>query len=143
MLRLFPAILLLAVLVAACGSDSPSVEKVCGLNDEFAALNERTIPLIDVDPFPDPAMLEENFTEGVKLLRGMVEAAPDEIQADLSDYTDANAELSEIYADFGYDRAAVPQEERDRFDAEYKIPDTVHSRIMDWFVSNCGLELQG
>lgn len=56
MVRLLLVGSLSAVLFVGCGR-TVDVERVCDLNDEFAALNERTLPNIEDDPFPAPAML--------------------------------------------------------------------------------------
>ena len=53
------------------------MDRTCALNDELAALNERTIPNIKADPFK-----EENFAKGDEMMRPMVDVAPDEIRAE-------------------------------------------------------------
>ena len=132
-----------AVLVVGCGS-SADVERVCGLNEEFAALNERTIPNIEDDPFPEPAMLEENFVEGVKLTRRMVEVAPDALRSDLDAYLESMDKLNGLYAEFGYDREMVWSNMDEEFYVrEYSLDEEGRARIRDWFTEHCGADLQG
>ena len=144
--------LLCVLAVGACGDDTPSgTEAVCALNEDFERLNERTI---DGIPSPDegepiPAsyapQLEENWVEGVKLMRQMVESAPQAIKADLSRYTEAQAEMSWMYAEHGYDQARA-WENVDFYEAwfaEYPDLEEVRQRIEDWFTENCGMGLQG
>jgi hypothetical protein len=117
---------------------------MCELNDEFAALNERTIPNIDEDRFPEPAMLEENFVEGNELMREMIAVAPDQIRADLVTYVESIEKLSDLYAGFGYDRAAVwATMDEETYVREYSFDEEGRARIGDWFVEHCGLDLQG
>lgn len=136
-------VVLSAALVAACGS-STSVDRVCELNEEFAVLNDRTIPDIEDDPFPEPEMLEENFVEGNDLMRQMVEVAPDEVRDDLSAYLTSMAKLSDLYAGFGYDREAVwASMDEETYVREYSFDEDGRARIHDWFVEHCGIDLQG
>ena len=139
--RLLGVVVLCAVLVGACGS---SVERMCELNDQFAALNERTIPNIEDAPFPEPAMLEENFVKGNELMREMVDVAPDEIRADLSTYVESIEKLSDLYAGFGYDREAVwATMDEEAYLREYSFDEEARARIGDWFAEHCGMDLQG
>lgn len=132
-----------AIVAAGCGR-SMDVDRVCELNVEFAALNERTIPDIDDDPFPEPAMLEENFVEGGKLMRQMAEVAPDDLEADLSAYIESNTKLSNLYAEFGYDREAVwATMDEETYVREYSFDTAGRTRIRDWFVEHCGTDLEG
>ena len=134
---------LCAVLASGCGG-SADVERVCELNDEFAALNERTLPDIDDNPFPEPAMLEENFIEGNKLMRQMVAVMPDATRDDLVTYVESMEKLSDLYADFGYDREAVwTTMDEETYVREYSFDEAGRSRVGDWFVEHCGMDLQG
>ena len=134
---------LCAVFIAACGP-TVSPERMCELNEELAALNERTIPNIEDDPFPEPAMLEENFVEGNQLMRGMVDVAPDEIRADLITYVESIEKLSELYAEFGYDREVVwTTMDEEVYVREYSFDDETRTRIADWFLEHCGMNLHG
>jgi hypothetical protein len=147
--RLLMVAVFCVILVAACGGPVDA-EKVCELNDEFAALNERTLPNIDEDPFPEPALLEENFVEGIKLMRSMVEVAPDEIRVDLTTYVESIEKTSDLYAQFGYDRQdlwanveqGIPIGE-ETYVSEYTPDQAGRKRIHDWFMEHCGLDLQG
>ena len=130
-------------LAAGCGG-SADVERVCELNGEFAALNERTLPDIDGNPFPEPAMLEENFIEGNKLMRQMVDVIPDATRDDLVTYVESVEKLSGLYADFGYDREAVwSTMDEETYVREYSFDEAGRSRVGDWFVEHCGMDLQG
>ena len=135
-------------LTLACTDDDAGelsgVAAVCALNEEFAELNERTIPDIDPEvPYPDAEALEENFVEGVRLMREMAEEVPAEIREDFEGYTDSIARLAEMYAEFGYDQAEV-WENADYEEYEvYAVSEQVRARIGDWFVDNCGMNLQG
>lgn len=141
--RLLALVILCAALTAACGG-SDGVEQICELNDDFAALNERTIPDIETDLFPEPTLLEENFVEGNELMREMIDLAPDEIRADLSTYVESMEKLSELYAGFGYDREAVwATMDEEAYVAEYGFDEAGRARIGDWFVEHCGMDLQG
>lgn len=141
--RLLLVGVLCAVFVAGCGS-SASTERMCELNEEFVALNERTLPDIDDNPFPEAAMLEENFVEGNKLMRQMVDAAPDAIRADLTAYVESMEKLSDLYAEFGYDREEVwSTMDEETYVLEYSFDEEGRARIGDWFVENCGMNLQG
>lgn len=141
--RLLVVAIVYALPIAACGQTA-DVDRMCELNDEFAALNERTIPNIENDPFPEPAMLEENFVEGNRLLREMVDAAPDTIRADLSTYVESIEKLSGLYADFGYDRELVwATMDEEAYVREYGLDEEARERIGDWFEEHCGVDLQG
>jgi hypothetical protein len=137
----------LAVGGVACGNGDADtappteVETVRDLNEEFEALNERTVPDIDDDPFPEPALLEENFVEGARLLREKAEAAPAEIASDLTAYTEWNQRLSDLYAEFGYDRQAVWAAEP--YTEEHQLPEEARTGIQEWFLEHCGVDLQG
>jgi hypothetical protein len=131
------------VFVAGCG-DSADVERVCELNEEFAALNERTLPNIENDPFPEPAMLEENFVEGNQLMRQMVDFAPDAVRSDLTTYVESMEKLAGLYAEFGYDREAVwSNMDEETYVSEYSFDEAGRTRVGDWFVEQCGMDLQG
>ena len=141
--RRFLAGLLCALVVAGCGS-STSVEMVCELNDQLAALNERTIPNIEDDLFPEPALLEENFVEGNRLMREMVAVAPDALRSDLTAYVESNEKLSRLYAGFGYDREMVwSTMDEEEYVREYSFDQAGRARIGDWFVEHCSMDLQG
>ena len=132
-----------ASLIAGCGG-SADAERVCELNEEFAALNERTLPNIEDDPFPEPAMLEENFVEGNKLMRRMVDAAPDAVRADLTTYVESMEKLSGLYAGFGYDREAVwSTMDEETYVRDYSFDEAGRTRVGDWFMEHCGMDLQG
>ena len=132
-----------ASLIAGCGG-SADAERVCELNEEFAALNERTLPNIEDDPFPEPAMLEESFVEGNKLMRRMVDAAPDAVRADLTTYVESMEKLSGLYAGFGYDREAVwSTMDEETYVRDYSFDEAGRTRVGDWFMEHCGMDLQG
>jgi hypothetical protein len=137
------------LVVVGCGDDT-GTEAICALNEDFGRLNERTwdvIPPTEEDE-PIPAryssLLEENWVEGVKLMRQMVEHAPEIIEADLSTYTEAQAEMSEMYAEYDYIQADVwANADYETWLAEYAGLDEVRARIRQWFTDNCGTDLQG
>ncbi|MDJ0924518.1 MAG: hypothetical protein QNJ77_08155 [Acidimicrobiia bacterium] len=134
---------LCTVLVAGCGG-SADVERICELNDEFAALNERTLPNIEDNPYPEPAMLEENFVGGIELTSRMVDDAPDAIRDDLAVYLEWMEKLNGLYAEFGYDRDALwSTMDEETYVNEYSFDEAGRTRIRDWFVENCGIDLQG
>jgi hypothetical protein len=137
------------ITVTACGG-SADVERMCELNDEFAALNERTLPNIEEDPYPEPAKLEENFVEGNILMRSMVDLAPEEIRADLTTYVAATEKTSGLYAQFGYDREKLWENikqgnpfDEETYVREYTPDQDGRQRIHDWFMEHCGIDLQG
>jgi hypothetical protein len=123
---------------------------VCALNEEFAELNERTLgPMPDVaegEPIPDAyaALLEENFVGTVDLLRRMVDQAPAALHTDLSVYTAAISDLSEMYAEFGFRQATVWQNaDYDTYFQEHPGREEARARVGAWFLENCGIDLQG
>lgn len=143
MRRLLTVLALCVLLLVGCARPV-DVERVCELNEEFAALNERTIPDIATDPFPEAALLEQNFVEGNGLMRDMIEVAPDEVRADLTTHVEWAEKVSNLYADFGYDREEVwATMDEETYVAEYSMDEAARGRVMDWFMENCGMDLQG
>ena len=143
MRRVLTTLALCALLVVGCSSPV-SVERMCELNEEFAALNERTIPDIESDPFPEPAMLEQNFIEGNEVMREMVDVAPDEIRTDLTTHVEWAEKVSDLYAEFDYDREEVwGTMDEEAYVAEYSMDEAARKRIMNWFLEHCGMDLQG
>ena len=143
MVRLLLVGSLSVVLFVGCGR-TVDVERVCDLNDEFAALNERTLPNIEDDPFPAPAMLEENFVEGARLMREMLDVAPEEIRADLAAYVESNEKLLNLYAEFDFDREELwSTMDEETYVSEYSFDEAGRTRVGAWFVEHCGKELQG
>jgi len=120
------------------------------LNQDFEQLNERTMgaisPVDEDEPIPTAyaGLLEENYVEGVDLMRRMVDDAPGGIQAGLAAYVKAIAKLWEMYAEYDYDQAATWENaDYETFFADYAVPDAVRARTGEWFVENCGIDLQG
>ncbi len=127
-----------------------SIEAVCALNEDFEELNERTLAVIpetgEEEPIPVTyaGLLEENYVEGVKLMRQMVDHVPEAMRDDLSAYTRAIGKLSEMYAEYGYDQAATWENaDYATFFREYEVPEEVRTGIKEWFMANCGMDLQG
>lgn len=49
-----------------------------------------------------------------------------------------------MYADYGFDQAQVWEKaDYDTFLRQYAAPDEVRAEIGDWFMENCGMDLQG
>jgi hypothetical protein len=134
----------LGTLTTGCGGEGhefSGVEAVCALNLEMREMNERTLPAdLEDEPYPDPAMLEENFVETVRLVEAMVDEAPDAIVGDLASYAEYLEWLSSAYAEFGYSRRIAIQ---NIDDDEYPFPETVRAAVGDWFVEQCGIDLEG
>ena len=150
---LIAAALAAIVMLAAAGCEDDTldeIETVCALNEDFRRLNERTwdlIPPVENDA-PIPAryasLLEENWVEGVRLMRQMVEDAPETIEADLSTYAEAQSAMSEMYAEYDYVQADVwANADYEGWFAEYPGLDETRSRIGEWFTEHCGMDLQG
>ncbi len=126
-MRLAGLLLAVGLLATACGgSDDAGSRPFCDVQADIAQ-----VILFSGAP-PDDA--REAVSELRGLLDELVSAAPDEVRSAVEDSAAASTALLDLFADAGFDEAAVDQAERS---AAFEDARVASETMLGWVEINC------